>query len=158
MSSFDIDDAAITAKLRRLSELNTVLPEIAQKVQDEALGHMILSARRSIYDTAPGVYQRTGALLRGLKSTGRATANTITVQVSGEVPYQADVELGQGPNMLNVRQLQGYARANPNPLSPLYFGRTGQKYSLPAPIVSGAQAFAAFQMRQLFIKAIRDVR
>lgn len=154
----DLDARALTEALVKLEQVCDELPQIAAQVRAEALGHAILGARRNVYDTTPGAYQRTGELLRGLDARARSTRNTATVEVSGAAPYHAYVELGTGATKFTVQQAQAQALANPSPAAPLYLGRSGVNYSLPGPIVAPAQAFALYRMRELFAEKVRGAR
>jgi hypothetical protein len=155
--SITVNSAALEAALLKLERAADTLPQIAAQVQQETLGFIVLAARRNIYDTQAGAYRRTQDLLRGLDARFRVSANSISITVSGNAPYHRDVELGSGATEISPQQAQAYARANPNPAAPLYFGRSGVNYNLPGPIVAPGQAFAFFRLKQLFAEAVRRV-
>ena len=152
----DLDARALTDALVKLEQVCDELPQIAAQVRAEALGHAILGARLNIYNTAPGAYQRTQDYLRGLDAQGRASRNTATVTVSNSTPYAPYVELGR--TGLGYEALQALALAQPDPSDPLTLGRSGQRWVLPGPILTGAQAFALYRMRELFAEKVRGAR
>ncbi|WP_231557243.1 hypothetical protein [Deinococcus sp. YIM 77859] len=150
-----IDGRATTDALTRLLAACDDLSEVAERARAEALGHAILGARANIYNTTPGAYQRTQEYLRGLDAQGRAGRTTATVTVSNSTPYAPYVELGR--TGLGYEALQALALAQPDPGSPLTLGRSGQRWFLPGPILTGAQAFALYRMRELFVEKVRGV-
>lgn len=150
-----LDARKLTDALVKLERACDSLPVIADEVRAEALGHLIIGANRSVYDTTPGAYKRTGELLRGLEARSRASRNLATVEVLGRAPYHAYVELGTGATALMPEQAQAYALANPNPAVSLYQGRSGVNYSLPGPVVAPAQAYAVWRLSELFVKTVR---
>lgn len=151
----EFDDQALSAALDGVAEACDALPQIAAQVRAEALGHLILGARRNIYDTAPGAYQRTGELLRGLDARARSARDTAVITVSGSAPYHAYVELGTGAYAQTVAQAKALALASPDPAVPLSVGRSGVNYTLPGPIVAPAQVFALHRMSELFARRVQ---
>lgn len=151
----DVDLRKLTDQLVKLQAVTTELPQIAQQVQAESLGHAIIGLNRSVYDTAPGAYQRTHDLMRGLNTSSRATRFTATVRVWNAVEYAPYVETGTGPHEMTPAQIIAQARAHPE--APTYMGRTGQNYTLPGPVVYPAAVFAGYRMGQLFSEKVRAV-
>lgn len=146
------DDRELLAALAKLEAACDELPQIAEAVRGEALGHAILGARLNIYNTARGAYQRTQDYLRGLDARAQASKNRASVTVSNSAEYALYVETGRGFTLLG---LQGVALENPNPAEPITFGRSGQQWYLPGPVITGAQAFALYRLQQLFGKKVR---
>lgn len=151
MINFDL--RKLTDKLVKLQATTTQLPQIAQQAQAEALGHAIIGAQRNVYDTAPGAYQRTHDLMRGLNASGRATRYTATVRVWNRVEYATYVETGTGPHEMTPAQIIAQARVHPE--APTYLGRTGANYTLPGPVVIPASVYAGYRMGELFGKAVQ---
>lgn len=152
MIKFDM--RALTDALVKVEAAADQLPQIAQRAQAEALGHAIIALNRGVYETpeSPG-YRRTFDLLRGIRSSGRATKNTATVQVWNEVEYAPYVDRGVGPHAMSDAQILAQASARPEAAP--YFGRSGQKYSLPNPTVLPAAVFSLYRMQQLFAEAVK---
>ena len=148
-----IDDQRLTATLERLLAACDEMGNVSETARDEALGHAILGARRSVYDTVEGAYERTQDYLRGLDAQSRATRNTATVTVSNDTEYAAYVEAGQGG--MSYAMLQQLALMQGDPAQPLTLGRSGQRWVLPGPVLTGAQAYAAHRMRELFGEKVR---
>lgn len=147
------DARRLTNALVKVEAACDSLPQIAAEVAPEALGHMIVSANRSVYETAPGVYERTRDYLRGFRSAPRATRNTATVRVWNNVDYAARVELGDGPNALTPQQVVAYAQARPD--SQVYLGRTGRNYTIAGPAVYPAAVYAQRRMEELFARKVQ---
>lgn len=149
------DDRALLAALTRLEQACDDLGGVADQVEGEALGHAILGARRSVYDTAASPnYQRTGDYLRGFQARARATKNAATVTVWNDVDYAPYIEYGVGPNEMTPQQILAQARANP--MQPLYFGRSGLKHTVAGPAVYPATVFALWRMQALFAGKVRE--
>ena len=151
----DLDDRALTAALTRLEQATNDLPAIAEQVRVETLGHLIIGANANIYATQRGAYQRTGEYLRGLNATARVTALTATVIASNDADHTRDVETGTTGNLT---QLQAQAVARSNPREAFTLGRSGINWARPGPVVTGAQAFAAYRLRELFVLRVRAGR
>lgn len=151
----DLDLRDLTDTIVKLQAACDSLPQVAEKVRGEALGHAIIGANRNVYDTAPGRYQRTQDYLRGFQASGRASRNIATVSVWNTVDYAARLETGSGPHEMTAEQIA--AQASANPYAPLYFGRSGQKYSLPGSVVIPAAVFALYRMQELFAQKVRAV-
>lgn len=149
----DFDLRAVTDALVKLEGACDQMPQIAEQARAEALGHMIIGANRSVYQTPAGRYQRTGDYLRGFQARSRATKNTASVTVWNDVDYAANIELGSGPHEMTPQQIAAQAAANP--YAPLYFGRSGQKYMLAGPAVYPAAVFALYRMQELFAGKVR---
>lgn len=150
------DARALTNKLVKLQAVTQELPQLAEQAKAEALGHAIIGANRSIYDTAPGAYQRTMDYLRGLNTSSRATRFKASVSVWNTVEYAGIVETGTGPHEMNTQQITAQAMAHP--YAPTYLGRSGQNYTLPGPVVIPASVFSLYRMRELFADAVRGVK
>ncbi|WP_155300960.1 hypothetical protein [Deinococcus kurensis] len=149
---FELDLRKLTDTLTRLIGACDSMPEIAQQTEREALGHLILGARRNIYDTTPGAYQRTQDYLRGLHARGSSTLNTANVRVWNEVEYATAVEAGrEGMSFAMLSQL---AALQPDPSQPLSLGRSGKRWQVAAPVVTGAQVYAQHRLAQLFVQKI----
>lgn len=144
----DLDIRALDETLTRLQRSGDELPQIAARVRAEALGHALLGARLNIYNTAPGAYQRTQDYLRGLDATGRGTRTTASVTVSNGTEYAAHVEAGVGG--MSYAMLQHLALTQPDPSQPFTLGRSGVRWMIPGPILTGAQVFALYRMQELF--------
>lgn len=151
MISFDA--RRLTNALVKVEAACDSLPQIAAEVAPEALGHMIISANRSVYETAPGAYQRTRDYLRGFRSAPRATRNTATVRVWNDVDYAERVELGENPNALTPQQVVVYAQTSAT--SRVYLGRTGRNYTLAGPAVYPAAVYAQRRMEELFARKVQ---
>lgn len=151
-----IDARKLTDALVRLEQACDALPQIAEQTRAEALGHAIIGARANIYDTAPGAYERTQDYLRGLDSRSRATRNTASVTVLNRVEYAAYVEFGSQVGGAALLQTQAMLAADP--AAPFTVGRSGQRYLVPGPVLTGAQVFAAYRLRELFAEKVRAVR
>ena len=151
----EFDDRALTAALTRLEQASADLPAIAEQVRAETLGHLIIGANANIYATQRGAYQRTGEYLRGLNATARVTALTATVTASNDADHARDVEMGETGNLL---QLQAQAAARSKPREAFTLGRSGINWARPGPVVTGAQAFAAYRLRELFVLRARAGR
>lgn len=151
MISFD--DREMEAWLDRLEAACDALPQIAQQVGAEALGHAVLGARANIYDTPAGNYRRTGDFLRGLDTRVRAGRGGASVTVLNRVDYGLTVETGR--ETVSLAQLQQLALLRPDPDAPLTLGRSGLNWQVPAPVVTGAQTFAARRLLELFEKRLR---
>ena len=156
MSDFELDLRKLTDTLTRLIGACDSMPEIAQQTEREALGHLILGARRNIYDTAPAArYIRSGDYLRGLRARGTSTLNTASVRVWNEVEYAAAVETGrEGMSLAMLSQL---AALQPDPGQPLSLGRSGKRWQVAAPVVTGAQVYAQRRLMQLFTQKVERV-
>lgn len=151
MIGFDL--RKLTDKLVKLQAATTQLPQIAQQAQAEALGHAIIGARRNVYDTAPGAYQRTMDYLRGFQASGRATRFKASVSVWNTVEYAERLERGEGPHEMSDAQI--IAQATAHPATPVYLGRSGRNYTLPGPVVIPATVYAGYRMGDLFGKAVQ---
>ncbi|MFK7601890.1 hypothetical protein ACI3L1_06725 [Deinococcus sp. SM5_A1] len=146
------DDTALLAALARLEAACDELPQIAEQVRGESLGHAILGARLNIYSTTRGAYQRTQDYLRGLDAWAQGSRNKASVTVSNSTEYALAVETGRGFSLVGLQDL---ALENPNPAQPITFGRSGQQWYLPGPVITGAQAFAAYRLQELFGEKVR---
>lgn len=151
----EFDARALTEALVKLEQVCDELPQIAEQVRAEALGHAILGARLNIYNTAPGAYQRTQDYLRGLDVTGRGTPNTASVTVSNSTEYAAYVEAGYGG--MSLAMLQHLALGQADPGQPFTLGRSGVQWVVPGPILTGAQVFALYRMQELFARKVGAV-
>lgn len=151
----DFDLRKLTDQLVKL-ELATALPEIAEKVKGETLGHAIIGAQTNIYLTAPGEYERTGDYLRGLRTAAKATRHTVSVTVQNDETYAVYVEAGR--DGLSLAMLHHLAGMQQDPSKPFTLGRSGQKWIIPGPVVTGAQFFALHRMKQLFAEKVRAVK
>lgn len=151
----DLDLRAMTDTLAKLEGACDEMPQIAEQVRAEALGHAIIGAQKNVYMTPAGRYQRTMDYLRGFQTSGKATKNTATVTVWNSVDYAADVEFGSGPHEMTPQQIA--AMAVHNPYAPLYLGRSGQKFMLAGPAVYPAVVFALYRMQELFAYKVRAV-
>jgi hypothetical protein len=150
---FEFDGRRLTNALIKAQQACDSLPQIAAEVTPEALGHMIVSANRSVYNTTPGAYQRTQDYLRGFQAVPRATRNTAAIRVWNDVDYAAQVELGAEPNALTPQQVVAYARARAD--SQVYLGRTGQNYTIAGPAVYPAAVYAERRMMELFLRKVQ---
>lgn len=153
LGMIDLDLRKLTDALVKLEGACDQMPQIAQQAQAEALGHAIVGARRNVYETVPGAYQRTQDYLRGFQTSSRATKNTASVTVWNDVDYSGFVEFGTGPNQMTPQQIA--AQAVTHPYAPTYLGRSGQKFSLAGPAVIPSSVFALYRMRELFIQEVR---
>ncbi|MBZ9713749.1 hypothetical protein [Deinococcus multiflagellatus] len=155
MMDFDLDLRDLTDTVTKLISACDSLPEIAAQVEKEALGHAILGARRNIYDTVePEHYQRTEDYLRGLHAKGQATLNTASVRVWNDVAYAAVVEAGQ--EGMSLAMLQQLAAMQTDPSQPLTLGRSGRRWQVAAPVITGAQAYARYRLVQLFTQKVQQ--
>lgn len=144
----DLDARALTDALVKLEQACDELPQVAEQARAEALGHAILGARLNIYNTTRGAYERTQEYLRGLDATGRGTRNTASVTVSNSTEYATYVEAGYGG--MSYAMLQHLALGQADPSQPFTLGRSGERWVIPGPMLTGAQAFALYRMRELF--------
>ena len=151
--SIKLDARKLTDAIIKLQAACDGLGDVAERARAEALGHAILGARANIYSTVPGAYQRTGEYLRGLDATGRATRNLASVTVSNSTEYALYVEAGR--DGLSLAMLQQMAAQSGNPSAPLTLGRSGQRWTIAGPVLTGAQAFALYRMRELFAGKVR---
>ncbi|GGR68247.1 hypothetical protein GCM10008959_32920 [Deinococcus seoulensis] len=151
----NLDDRALSAALARIEQAANDLPAIAERTRAETLGHLIIGANANIYATQPGAYRRTGEYLRSLHATARVTPLTATVTASNDAEYARDIETGETGNLM---QLQAQAAARGNPRAAFTLGRSGINWALPGPVITGAQAFAAYRLRELFVLRVRAVR
>lgn len=146
-----LDARKLTDALVRLEGTCDELPQLAEQVRQEALGHAILGANANIYGTAPGTYQRTQDYLRGLNATAQASKNRATVTVSNASKHAAYVEFGRSG--LPAAALQALALGRPDPAAPLSLGRSGLNWWVAGPVVTGAQVYAAHRLGALFLKS-----
>ena len=151
--SIKFDMRELTDKLVKVQAATQELPQIAEKVKAETLGHAIIGANRSIYDTTPGAYQRTRDFLRGLNTSSRATRFKASVSVWNTVEYAERIERGSGPHEMNDAQIIAQAKAHP--AAPVYLGRSGRNYTLPGPVIIPAGVYAGYRIGELFAKAVR---
>lgn len=151
----DLDARKLTNALVKFEQACDAMPQIAQTAKAEALGHLVLGAQANIYSTAPGAYRRSQALLRGLDTRSRVSRNRASVTVLNTVEYAAYVEAGQGS--MSLAMLQQLALLRKNPADPLSLGRSGVNWTVPGPIVIGAQVFALRRMQELFGQKVRAV-
>lgn len=151
MIAFDL--RKLTDALVKLEGAADALPALTQQVRQETLGHAILGARRNIYGTTPGAYQRTQDYLRGLNTRGQTSRNSASVMVFNTEPYARFVEYGQAPNDLTAAQDQAYSAVDP--ALQVYLGRSGVNYSVAGPVIGPAQAFALYRLGQLFAQKVR---
>lgn len=148
-----LDGRRLTNALVKLEQACDAMPQIAETVRAEALGHLILGARVNIYSTTPGAYRRSQDLLRGLDTRSRASRNRASVTMLNTVEYAVYVETGQ--DGMSLAQLQQLALLQSNPADPLSLGRSGVNWTAPGPIVTGAQVFALRRMQELFSQKVR---
>lgn len=149
----EFDARKLTDVLVKVEAAADQLPRIAETARAEALAKAQIQARRNVYDTTPGVYERTETYLRGFRASRRVTRNTATVSVWNIADYAEVIETGTGPHEMTPAQI--VAQAAPNPYAPLYFGRSGEKYSLPGPAVIPAAVFALYRMQELFAGEVK---
>jgi hypothetical protein len=154
----DLDTTKLEWQLTRMLQACDTLAQDAQTITPEVIGHMQIAAQVNIYLTAPGAYQRTGDLLRGLNARATATRNTATITVLNDATdedgryYAGYVERGRnGPGDAALQQL---AAQRPDPSQPLTLGRSGVDWTVPAPILIGAQVYALTRLQQLFAQKI----
>ena len=148
-----LDLRALTDALTRLEAAADSLPQLAEQVRQETLGHLIVGSEVNIYRTEPGRYRRTGDYRQGLDARARATRHTATITALNDVDYALVVELGRGG--MTIPMLQQLALLQTNPEDPLTLGRSGQNWMVAAPIVTAAQVFALRRMQELFCKKAR---
>lgn len=148
-----LDGRRLTNALVKLEQACDAMPQIAETVRAEALGHLILGARVNIYSTTPGAYRRSQDLLRGLDTRSRASRNRASVTVLNTVEYAVYVEAGQ--DGMSLAMLQQLALLQNNPADSLSLGRSGMNWTAPGPIVTGAQVFALRRMQELFSQKVR---
>ena len=148
-----IDARKLTDTLTKLQAVPTQVQARAAQVQQEALGHLIIGAQANIYSTAPGAYQRTQDYLRSLRASSRTTRHTVTITVGSSSPYALYIEYGSRGGITPER-LQQLAAAG-NPEQPLNLGRSGQQWWVAGPVVTGAQYFAAWRLRRVFVEEVR---
>lgn len=153
-AKIELDGRKLTDALVRLEKACDALPQMAQTVQGEALGHAIVGANRSVYQTTPGAYQRTYEYLRGFQATARATKNTVRVTVWNAVEYAPYIEYGVGPHEMTPAQVLAHAAANP--AAPVYLGRSGQNFTLPGPAVWPAAYYAGWKLQGLFVEQVKS--
>lgn len=146
----------LTDALVKLEAACDTMPQIAEKVRGEALGHAILGAGANIYNTTPGAYQRTQDYLRGLDTRARSSRNRATVTVLNTTDYAPYVEFGRQVGGAALLQAQALAQMQGDPAAPFAVGRSGAQWWLAGPVVTGAQVFAVYRMRELFAKAVRE--
>ncbi|GGO22226.1 hypothetical protein [Deinococcus humi] len=146
------DDRELLAVLAKLEAACDELPQIAETVRGEALGHAQLQSDLNIYRTTPGKYVRTGAFRQGIQARQTAAKNSASVTIINAVDYALYVEVGRQGMDLGV--LQTMALANPGQL--LTLGRSGQNWTIAAPVVTAAQAFALYRLQQLFVLAVKN--
>lgn len=151
----DLDARRLTDALIKLEAACDAMPQVAETTRAEALGHLILGARANIYSTAPGAYRRSQELLRGLDTRNRASRNRASVTVLNTVSYAVYVEAGR--DGMSLAQLQQLALLRKDPADPLSLGRSGVNWTVPGPIVTGAQVFALRRMQELFGEKVRAV-
>ena len=151
----NVKSQKLTDALVRLEQACDSMPQIAEQVRAEALGHAIIGANANVYQTTPGAYQRTQDYLRGLDTRARASRNKATVTVRNSVEYAAAVEFGRQLGGAAMLQQQALAQMQQNPNAPFTVGRSGVQWWLAGPVVTGAQVFAVYRMRELFAEAVR---
>lgn len=147
------DDQGLFAALKRLEGACDEMPQIAEIVKAEALGHAVISANRNVYSTPAGHYRRSGDYLRGFHTAAQASRNTAKIRIWNDVEYAEDVELGSAPNALTPQQVTAYAEASAS--AQVYLGRTGEKYSLAGPAVIPAAVYAQRRMAELFLRKVQ---
>ncbi|WP_019585219.1 hypothetical protein [Deinococcus apachensis] len=150
----NLEARALTNALIKLEQACDELPQIAEQARAEALGHLWIGADRNVYSTPPGARPRTGELREGLDARSRATKNTGTVEVRGTAAHTLWVELGR--EGMTIPALQALAAANSNPYAPISLGRSGLNYTKAGPILTPAQAFALFRLKELFVGKVRE--
>lgn len=148
-----LDMRALTNALVKLEAAADSLPQIAEQVRQETLGHLIVGSEVNIYRTEPGRYRRTGEYRQGLDARARATRNTATITALNDVDYALSVEVGRAG--MTIPMLQQLALLRANPEDPLTLGRSGQNWTVAAPIVTAAQIYALRRMQELFAQKIR---
>ena len=149
------DDKRLRRKLARLQALSGQLPQMAARTQAEALGHAIIGAQASVYQTTPGAYQRTQDYLRGFHASSRTTRHTASVTVWNDVEYAPFIERGTDPSMGDA-QLLAILQRRQAPDAPLTFGRSGQRFTLPGPAVLPAVFYAGARLKELFRQGVRE--
>ncbi|MFT2721712.1 hypothetical protein ACMT4L_17105 [Deinococcus sp. A31D244] len=148
-----LDMRALTNAIVKLEAAADALPQIAEQVRQETLGHLIVGSEVNIYRTEPGRYRRTGEYRQGLDARARATRNTATITALNETDYALAVEVGHGG--MTIPMLQQLALLRTNPDDPLTLGRSGQNWTVAAPIVTAAQVFALRRMQELFARKVQ---
>ncbi|MBZ9715489.1 hypothetical protein [Deinococcus multiflagellatus] len=126
---------------KRAQALQRNLGAIAQQGARTAELHARRGALLNVYQTAPGEYRRSRALLRHIYASGHASGSVIGIQVGDRANYASFVEYGTVPHALTPAQLASYLEALP-PGGLLRFGRSGRAYLLPGPFI-GPALFAA---------------
>lgn len=149
----DISDAE--RKLLALLGACDEVVSLGKTVEPEAQAVLIVHANANIYDQTPGAYQRTQALLRGLRASGTGKRDVATITLSSSVPYAIAVELGRLGMTPEILFKLAVARGVKT--RPLTLGRTGRNYKVAGPILTPAAVFAATRMQDLFAQRVRAV-
>lgn len=134
--------------LKRLERACENLPRITEQVEQEARAYVLIQADLSVYLTAAGAYTRTNQLREGLSVRSQAQQGAAQVTVTSDAPHARVVELGREGMTLAALQALAARQGGRN----FALGRSGQQWEKAAPIVTGGQAYAAFRLRELFIK------
>ena len=148
-----LDLRALTNALIKLEAAADSLPQLAEQVRQETLGHLIVGSEVNIYRTEPGRYRRTGDYRQGLDARARATRHTATITALNDVDYALAVEVGRAG--MTIPMLQQLALLRANPEDPLTLGRSGQHWTVAAPIVTAAQPFALRRLQDLFAQKVQ---
>lgn len=137
----------IERELLELLEACDSMPQIAQQVQAETLGHAVLGARRSIYETPQGGYERSHDLERSITARAQGSKDRVQVTVSAGVPYAAAIEFGTRGKRVSAGAIVAIAKADP--YRPVYLGRTGLDPTRAGPFITPAAVFSVYRTAHL---------
>ena len=129
------------------------------RVRAQTLNLALAGLSATVYNTPAGAYERTGALLRGLRvdKLGSGSGTVYGVQVSNSAPYAAYVEYGSYGEALHPVQAQAVASTLGAEPRVLATGRSGLAWQTPSLAHVRAAAFWLAGMRQEFGAAAKKV-
>lgn len=143
----------VLKKLDDLAEVGRQIP--TSQIATQAEQHAILGLNASVYDTEPGAYERTQTLRNSVYS--KVLSNTIGVEVGATEDYASHVEYGTSVNALSEAQLLQATQGRGKPETPLVFGRSGVRYTLPGPFILPAAMYGKTLIEKAFITAVKRI-
>lgn len=143
----------VLKKLDQLADVGRQIP--FQEIAGQAEQHALLGLNASVYDTEPGAYERTQALRNSVYS--KALSGVLGFEVGATADYASHVEYGTSVNALSEVQLLQATQGRSKPESPLVFGRSGVRYTLPGPFILPAAMYGKTLMEKAFVTAVKRI-
>ncbi|GGJ65370.1 hypothetical protein [Deinococcus aquiradiocola] len=122
-------------------------------VRDEVEHIAIAGTRAGVYDTPPGRYIRTDALLGGVYARPIRAGGTFGIEVGNRAAHATNVEWGSMGEQQSPEELRALSEALPG-VGVLYLGRSGAEWRKPNPAITRASVVAGHLLVRAHARAL----